>query len=318
MASSSSQPRPSSRNCDRTLEPSGAGFTLLELLLAMTIMVIGGAIAFSAAFGARRLYDADAARNELNQTLRSATDMIAAEVRQTAERLPTDFPAVELVNSAAGDRLTLRRHRVETTLHSCTDLAIGAVRIDVGAPAGVGNCSILADNDSDGFPDNIQEFREYRLAHGTGSSPTVLANGYLYDPTTKLGEWFSFENEEFDGGSGAWFLRLSGSLAGSYPTVNQPRIYILDEMRYDLTAGTIELRRNGSVGTPLGVVDGIDEFQVTLLLQDSTTAATFTVNDDWGQIQSVQLVMTGRRSVRGRTLTRTMTTDVLPRNVLSH
>lgn len=317
MARPCSKQRPFSRSCDE-VGPGSAGYTLLELLLAMTIMLIASAMALSAAFGARRLYDADAARNELNQTLRSATDMIAAEVRQTAERLPTDFPAVELVDSVAGDRLTLRRHLVETTLQSCTNLAIAAVRIDVGLPAGVANCSILADNDGDGFPDNIQEFREYRLANGTDTSPKVLTQGYIYDPGTRLGEWFSFENEELDTGNGRWFLRLSAGLAGSYPAANQPRIYILDETRYDLTARTIELRRNGVVGAPLGVIDEIDEFQVALLLQDSTIVTAFTVNDDWSQIQSVQLQLAGQRTVRNRTVTRTMTADILPRNILSH
>ena len=89
-------------------------------------------------------------------------------------------------------------------------------------------------------------------------------------------------------------------------------------MRFDLSAGTLELRRNGVSGTALAVVDGIDDFQVTLLLQDSSSATTFTVNDDWSQIQSVQFLMTGRRDLRDRSVMRTMTAAVLPRNVLSH
>jgi len=319
MANRYSRQRPSSRSSDKTVQRRDAGFSILELLLALTIVLIGGAIAFSAAFGARRLYDADVVRNNLNQNLRSAADLIAAEVRQTAERLPTDFPALELVDIAAGDRLTLRRHLVEIALQSCSDLSIADSMIFVALPSGTGNCSILADNDSDGFPDNIQEYRDFRLQYGLGSSPTVLPNGYIYDPSTKLGEWFSFENEEFDSGSGGWFLRLSGgSLTAGYPAANQPRIYLLDEIRFDLSSGTIELRRNGSSGTPLAVVDDIVEFQVALLLEDSTTATSFTVNDDWSRIQSVQLRMSAAGTVRNRTVTRTLTAEVLPRNVLSH
>ena len=100
------------------------------------------------------------------------------------------------------------------------------------------------------------------------ATPTVLPNGYIYDPTTRQGEYFAFENEELDGGTAGWFLRLSGGgLAGGYPAVNQPRIYLLDESRYDLSSGSIELRRDGDCRPPRWlVVDGVTDFQVAILL----------------------------------------------------
>lgn len=319
MASKFLRPKRSSPSYARPNGTGGSGHTVLELLLAMTIMLIGGTIAFSTANGARRLYDADAARNDLNQNLRSAVDMMTSEVRQTGERLPADFPALELVDNVAGDRLTVRRHLVESTLLSCTDLAISDVRIFVALPAGTGNCSIVADNDTDGFPDNIQQYREYRLEHGQGASPVVLPNGYIYDPVTRQGEFFAFENEDVDGGTGQWFLEISGGgLANAYPSANQPRVYVLDEMRFDLSSGTIELRRDGAAGSPLAVVDSIVDFQVTLELADSTIVSAFSSSDDWSSIQTVQLQMTGQANVRKRTITRTLTADVFPRNILSY
>ena len=104
-----SKRKPSSRSCDSGVASGSAGVTLIEMLVSMTIMLTAGAIAFSVAFGARRLYDADSARMDLNQSLRSATDMITTEIRQAGESLPPDFPAVELVNNAGGDRLILRK-----------------------------------------------------------------------------------------------------------------------------------------------------------------------------------------------------------------
>lgn len=285
----------------------------------MSLMLIGGAMAFNAAFGARELYDADVARNDLNQDLRSVVDMIATETRESGERLPPDFPAIELTDNTSGDRLILRRNLVEATLLSCEDLTVSATKIVVALPAGVGNCSIVADNDADGFPDNIQEYREHRLRYGEGTGPIVLPTGYIHDPITRQGEYFSFENEEVGGGTGEWYLRLSGGgLGNGYPAVNQPRIYILHEARYDLSSGTLELRRNGVAGTAFAVADGVTGFQVTLALQDSTSVSSFTANDDWSRIQSVQIQMTGERRVRDRIVSRALTASVFPRNILSY
>lgn len=283
----------------------------------MAIMVIGAAVAFSAVFGARELYDSDSARNDLNQNLRSTMDLIATEVRQAGGHLASDFPAVELVTNVAGDRLTVRRHLLETTLLSCTDLVASATKIYVGLPTGTGNCSIFPDNDTDGYPDNIQEYREYRLANGSGT-PVVLPNGYIYDPTTNLGEFFAFEDEQLEIATDRWYLELSGpGLAASYPVANQPRVYLIDESRFDLNAGTIELRRDGDAANALAVVDDVTDFQVALLLQDSSTVNVFTNTDDWSTIQTVQLSLTGQTTLRNRAMTRTLTSDVFPRNILS-
>jgi len=308
-----SRPKPSSHRCDKGVESGSAGFTMLELLLSMTIMLIAGAIAFSVAFGARRLYDADAVRMDLNQALRSATDMITTEIRQAGESLPPDFPAVELVDNANGDRLILRKARIETVLQSCLDRVPGDTRIRVGLSAGSGNCVIVGDSDSDGHPDNVQEFREYRLANGDASDE--LPSGYIYDPVTKAAEWLNLVDEE-DAGSDQWELVVD-ALTGTYPATNQPRVYLIDETRYDLSSGRIELRRDGS-NTGLGVVEGITDFQISFLMQDGSTDTSFANTDDWSLIRRVRFGLSAQREMRDRTVSRALTTDVFPRAILSN
>lgn len=308
-----SRRKPSSHRCDRVVESGSAGFTLLELLVSMTIMLVASAMAFSVAFGARRLYDADSARMDLNQALRSATNMITAEIRQAGESLPPDFPAVELVNSTDGDRLILRKALIEIVLQSCLDRVPGDTRIRVGLSAGSGNCVIVGDSDSDGYPDNVQEFREYRLANGDDSDE--LAIGYIFDPVSGAAEWLNIVDEA-DAGSDQWELVVD-ALGGTYPAGNQPRVYLLDETRYDLSSGRLELRRDGS-NTGLGIVEGITDFQISFLMQDGSTETSFDNTDEWSQIRIIRLDLSAEREMRDRTLSRALTTDVFPRAILSN
>jgi len=308
-----SRRKPSSQRCDKGVASGSAGFTILELLVSMSIMLVVGAIALSVAFGARRLYDSDSARMDLNQTVRTAADMITTEIRQAGESLPTDFPAVELVDSANGDRLVLRKALIETVLLSCTNRSPGNTRIRIGLTAGSGSCVIVADSDSDGYPDNVQEFHEYRMAHGDVSDE--LPNGYIFDPVTRAAEWLNI-TDEVDAGSGEWELVVD-ALTGNYPATNQPRVYLLDESRFDLSSGRLELRRDGS-GTGLGVVEGVTDLQFSFLMQDSSTKTSFTNTDDWGQIQRIRLDLSAESALRQRTISRSLTTDVFPRAILSN
>ena len=172
---------------------------------------------------------------------------------------------------------------------------------------------IVGDSDSDGYPDNVQEFREYRLANGDGSDE--LANGYIFDPVTRAGEWLNLV-DEVDAGSDQWELDVD-ALSGTYPATNQPRVYLLDESRFDLSSGRIELRRNGS-NTGLGVVEGITDFQFSFLMQDGSTETSFDNTDEWSQIQRVGIGLSGEREVRDRTISRVLNTRVFPRAILSN
>lgn len=293
------------------------GYSLVELLVATTLVLICATVAYSVVGEARRVYDADSARTDLNQNIRASLDMLATFTRQAGERLPEDFPAVLLVDDATGDELVVRRHLVDTVLLSCTDLNGSSTRVYVGLGSGSGSCAIGGDSDSDGVPDNVEEYRAYRLAYGDGGSPPVFAAGYLFDPVTGSGEFFAFDGEAYDSGASGWYLAIDGGgLTGSYPAVNQPRVYLLEEFRFDLTAGTLELRRDGS-STALAVVDDISTFRVVITLDDLTNLVAFSSTDDWSRIRSIRFLLAGERAVRGRTVQRSAELEVFPRNVLS-
>lgn len=293
----------------------GAGFTIIELLLSMSILLVASAIAFSVAFGARRLYNADAARTDLNETMRSAIDLVITEIRQAGEGLPADFPAFELQSNANGDTLILRKGLVETVLQSCEDTSAGNQRVFIATPSGSGNCAESADLDTDGWPDNLQVFREYRLEHGDASDE--LENGFLFDPTNGATEWLQLQSEE-EYEPNKWSVNVD-PLTASFPAANQVRLYLLDETRFELdsSTGILRMKRNGST-TVQGIVDQIANFQVEFLMQDGSTVTSFASSDDWKEVQRVRFTLSAAREVGNRTITRSITADAFPRAILSN
>ncbi len=92
------------------------GFTLVEILVALGIASLLLGVILSTTLGHRRLYVLDQNRTAANQNLRAALDILVADLRQAGERLPLDFPAVEVRN---GTELVLRRNLFDVVLSLC-------------------------------------------------------------------------------------------------------------------------------------------------------------------------------------------------------
>ena len=94
------------------------GYTLIELLVALAVAsaLLGATLAV--AMSSRESYTTDQNRTRTNQNLRAALDLVGIEIRQSGERLPSDFPALEIVDGAEGapDRLILRRNLLDEVL----------------------------------------------------------------------------------------------------------------------------------------------------------------------------------------------------------
>ena len=105
----SSKRKQSSPSSARSREQRCAGYSLLELLLAMGMMVVVGAIAFGTRIrGSTASTTPRSGAPNLNQNLRSAVDMIATDARQSGGRLPCGLSRRSSSSTcAAGDRLTV-------------------------------------------------------------------------------------------------------------------------------------------------------------------------------------------------------------------
>lgn len=276
----------------------------------MTVMLAITGAALSLSLSSRKLYEADEARTRLNQKLRTGLDMVGADLRQAGERLPDDFPAIEIVDGAAGasDELILRRNLLDVVLPLCEDHTTPDNRIyiaDATTPAP--GCAPLPDDDFDGWPDNLGAWRAYRLANGGA------LRIYIYDPVNRRGEYLNYRVED---APGLFIRRWLGTWQFNYLVANQCRIYILEERRYRLSADLLQLVINAA-GQPFNVVDGVEGFQALANFQDGTQQASLGVADIWSSLRSIQIDLAGTADYRQQELERSVSTEFFPRNVLS-
>ncbi len=299
-----------------------SGFTLTELLVAMAITVAIGGGALTLALSSRRMYDVDQARTRANRHLRAAGDFLVSDLHQAGERLSDDFPALEIVNGGIGapDELFLRRNILSTVLRVCSDVSGTNRDIEVAwkpthplAPAPAG-CAPLADDDANGWPDNVDAWRNYRQSNGG----LVLA--YIYNPVTKLGEFFWYRRDV--DAPDAYVVRKkvgTGVWLNSYSLADQSRLYILEERRYRLTGDLLQLIVNGDVTNPTNLVDRMQAFQVRAIYPAATldSLRAGDVGYNWVGMDSIEVQLEASVPYRDRQVARAWTSRIMPRNILS-
>ncbi len=296
----------------RSTRESSEGFSLVELLVAITVALFVTAGVLTLALTSKSLYDSDSARARIVQNLSASRDLVVADVRKAGERLGSDFPAIEITDGALGapDQIAVRRNLVDVVLPVCATVSGSTTSIKIAEtlspPAG---CTPLGDDDSDGWPDNLQVWRDYRAANGA----TVKA--YIYNPTTKLGEFFEYvqENEilyDITAAAGTF-------LTNSYPDDSQSRIYILEERRYDLGNGVLRIVVNEDAVNALNVVDNMEDFQAVAVFQDGSQQTSLGPTDVWSDLASIELTLHARSPVRDRFIEEIWSVEALPRNILS-
>ncbi len=84
------------------MRDSTEGFTLFELLVAMTVTGILTGATLSIALSSREMFETDRHRTTINQNLRIGMDMLGIDIRQAGERMPGDAPAVEIEDGDGG------------------------------------------------------------------------------------------------------------------------------------------------------------------------------------------------------------------------
>ncbi len=292
------------------------GFSLVELMVAITVALFVTAGVLTLALTSKSLFDSDSARTRINQNLSATRDLVVADVRKAGERLGSDFPAIEIVDGALGapDQLVVRRNLVDVVLPVCATVSGSTTSIKIAddtppppdPPAG---CTPLSDDDTDGWPDNLQAWRDYRTANGA----TVKA--YIYNPTTKLGEFFEYvqENEiiyDITAGAGTF-------LTNTYPDDSQSRIYILEERRYDLGNGVLRMIVNEDAVNPINITNDMEDFQAVAVFQDGSQQNSLGAADVWSDLASIELTLHARSPVRNRFIEEVWAVEALPRNILS-
>lgn len=288
---------------------------MLEMMIGLTVALAISAAALTLVLSGRRIYETDDTRLGVNQSLRVAREFLVNDLRQAGERLGDDFPAVEILDGSSGapDGLIVRRNLHDTVLRVCRTVDANDEEVHVGEkfnppPAG---CIPVPDGDGDGLADNVQAWSQARQWLG-GSTPA-----YIYDPVTGLGEFFVYEGE-FDDAANL-YLRVPTGQAwiNAYPVANQCRVYLLEERRYELLGGTLQVLVNGDVVNPVHLVEGIGDLQLTAFFQDGTSSPSLGFSDVWSDLRGIGVELSGSAETNGVTIDRVWSSEVLPRNVLS-
>ncbi len=294
------------------------GFTLVELLVAAALGMVVLGVAFGLVITNRKVYDLDRGRTALNQNLRSAFDLIGADVRQAGEFLSPDFPVVEIVDGGDADELVLRRSLSDVVLPVCKPISRTKIYIHNASSSSRPEC-LLVDGNGNGLDDRQEAWRKFRCAQdgvpGCQRNGREKVRAYLYDPVVGEGDWFVYRDDTMR----RFRIKLTpSSWSRSYPLSHRPRLYLLEERRYRLNGDMIELVLNGDTSNPQSLIDRIDLFRVRAQMNDGSWKTALGSGDQWTHIARIEVEISGSSALRGRSLDRTLRSSFFPRNVLSH
>lgn len=287
------------------------GFTLVELLIVMALGGLLLAALLQLVLSSQRLYQSDSARAAINQDVSVAIAAISNDVRQAGERLTADFPAVQVAGVPGQRSITVRRSVLDVVLPVCKDIKSGTAT-DVVFISKKGNGgSLPASCKEDSSEVGFNAWVSYRKANGG------TVDAYLFDPVTGLGETFSYDAED---NSGQHIHKGPGKWLNNYPVVNQPRVYIMEETTY-AQAGTSIMLKRGSQGA-VAFLPNVQKFEIEPVVINGGTRETITGNfptnkSSWKDLNTVKLSLTASQQAGGKTVSRTFTSEFVPRNVFS-
>lgn len=291
------------------MRSSARGFTVSELLVAMTLGLLVTGLALNSSISNKNAWGKDVVRTRLNQNIRGSLDIIGVDARVAGENLNSSFPAVEVIDGGAGspDTLVIRRNLLEEVLPLCTTITAGTSTTDIFFATGGSTAGCVYS----GQTHNYTTWRSYRLAQ-----PASQVRAYLHNSTTRQGEFFDYVSESSSSPDYS-LSRSPGTWANTY-TAGASAIYILEEWQYQIQNGLLQVVQNRETGNPLNVAFDIADFQVTILLNDDSVLNSFAATENWTDIAALQVAITGIGSFRGAPVTRTVSGSFFPRNILSN
>lgn len=282
-----------------------AGFTLVELLLALVLGTLILGISLRLVLSERTVYRLDQQRTGANQGARAALDLLGADIRQAGERLPMDLSPVVVRPGL----LITRRNLLDAVLALCDNINAGSSQDVVfvarrNPPQGTPPQCYPTDGDGDGWDDRLEAFMNYR--QNAGGEVTL----YIYNPATRQGEFFAYDREDQ---SRFHIHRARGRWTYDYRQDQQPRIYALEERRYTLQGDRLVLYLNGDTSNPQALVAGVTGFTVQALTPSGPQAQFGDGVGNPRDLQGVRLEV----QIRSGNLRRTLSAQYFPRNIFS-
>jgi Tfp pilus assembly protein PilW len=319
-----------------------SGFTITEVMVAglMSTLILGGSMELSNSL--RKMVVQDQTRIQMNQNLRTSLDLIGQDVRQAGERLSSTDQAVQVINGSGSDPDTLTLSSDTGGLPKlplCAPINSGSSRDNVDVADNLSpnspNYRTACDkanrdsNDSGNWPDDLEQWKDYRVNNGS------VVYAYIYDPTTNVGEFFTYDDED---SSGTKLHRANGTAWANNYTTNAYVVLGYQRKTYRLVNNPsrvgdrfLELTINDATnnGVTKKLANRLADFQVQAWMPNDTTAKTnfpsvtsggTTTTYSWQGLENleVKLKSTTPSSNSGiSTSNLTTTGKFLPRNTLS-
>ncbi len=197
-------------------------------------------------------------------------------------------------------------------LRVCQDIATGDTDTEVYIAQSGGTpppgCAPAPDADTDGWPDNLQAWRAFR------NGQTVRA--YIFNPVSGDGEFFDYVDED----AVDFHLEADAGITWQhdYPVTDEPRVYLLEEKRFELNDDVLQVVLNDDDSTPLRLADGFEQFQLVAKFQDLSEQTSLGFADVWSELRAIEVNLSGHALVKnGRSIERAWSSEIMPRNVLS-
>ncbi len=295
--------------------------TVVELLVALAVALVVVVAAVAITFANRKAYDLDQARTSLNQNLRTGLSIVGDDTQVAGERLSSSttayLPPIEVIG---GTELVLRRNLLDQVLPFCdkkiqagssqNNVTVSLKPTDPNMKSGANpQCTIAPDNNGDGWPDNLEAWKDFRVAHGG------QARAFIVTPLTGASEFFTYDSED---ASTFHIHRLAGKWQNTYQLADKPQLYMLEEKRYLLSGGYLELILDGDTSSAQRIIPNVTDFQVRAVLNDGTVRTDFPQSGDtFSDLRAIRITVAGTVAQGRQSASRTLQAQFFPRNVLS-
>lgn len=286
---------------------SCAGFTMLELLVAMSMTGICLAIVIGHTLSIHNSYFEDVMRTRINSNLRSSMDIISMNIRQAGENLQSGFPAVVLEDASGGtsDVLRLRRNLIPEVLTLCAAATAGDTALTVSS-------TTLTDPEC--VTGNVNLL--FNAFESSRSGDEIRL--YVYNRISGVGEFVDYTGGEML--LGEYTLSVS-ALSSDYSALTT-NVYFIEEYAFAHNPGeqTLELHINGDIETPHPVAFSVSDFLVGIEMSDMSVQTSLNSSSayEWKDIRQVQVTLSGQEERKSRTVSSSISAEYFPRNVLSY
>jgi prepilin-type N-terminal cleavage/methylation domain-containing protein len=291
---------------------SNKGFTLIELIVGMVILVSIIGLAMNAFISASSDFNKDKKTIDSSQSLSAVLELIGSDIRQAGEQInESKFPAIKIEypnpdsgSMANSSKITVRR-ALSTALTLCENITSTSTNTTLVV---ADNSLTTSTNCSTGTvvtttlpsvitrPQILKDARAYRCKLDNVNGDYTVPNKDFCDSSTQekvlaamsdgLGNTriFEYQDDSEVTANAKYQINIGSTLQPSKPLAtatyasNTSPIYLIEERVYTLdNQGNLKLARDG--GTPETLIKRMDKFKVSARVYgDKKTKEPDTIN----------------------------------------